>query len=164
MCSCTENTSSIGELLERYKPYAKDSLIPVLQEVQQVYGFLSYENLVAVSKAFGLSLAKVYGVASFYNQFKFNTPGRYNIQVCRGTACHVKGSAKILEKIKRVLNINEGETTKDGLFSIEVVACVGACSLAPVLCINGEYYSRVTPDQVEGIINNLRDVKHEKDL
>ena len=95
-------------------------------------------------------------MASFYNQFKFQAPGKNHIQVCRGTACHVKGSSKVLDAVKRVLKVDAGQTTRDGLFSLEVVACVGACSLAPVVCINGEYFSGVTPESLEKILEGYR--------
>ena len=103
-----------------------------------------------------LPASKIYGVATFYNQFRFQAQGFYHIQVCRGTACHVKGSAKVLDAITRELNIQAGQTTRDGLFSIEVVACIGACGLAPVIAINGEFHAQVTPESVVKIIDTLR--------
>ena len=91
-----------------------------------------------------LPASKIYGVATFYNQFRFQPQGRNHVQVCRGTACHVKGSAAILEAVKRELKIDAGQTTRDGQFSLEVVACIGACGLAPVICVNGEFHAGVT--------------------
>jgi NADH-quinone oxidoreductase E subunit len=146
-------------IFAKYKNAGRDSLIPILQDLQEKEGFLSFDSLLSVSRFLNLPLSKIYGVASFYNQFKFNQPGKYQIQVCRGTACHVKGSIKVLDALKRELKIDAGQTTRDGLFSLEVVACVGACSLAPVVCINGEYYAGVTPDSIEKIIDSYREKK-----
>jgi len=148
---------SMDDIFSRYEGAKRDSLIPILQDVQEKDGFLSFDSLLAVSRFLNLPLSKIYGVASFYNQFKFNQPGRYHIQLCRGTACHVKGSAKVLDAVKRTLKIDSGQTTRDGLFSLEVVACVGACSLAPVVCINGEYYAGVTPESLDRILDTYRE-------
>jgi NADH-quinone oxidoreductase subunit E len=134
----------------------RDSLIPLLQEVQGVDGFLSRESILQIGRHLGLPASKIYGVATFYNQFRFQAPGRYHIQICRGTACHVKGSAGLLEGLKRALKIQPGQTTADGLFSLEVVACIGACGLAPVIAINGEFYGGVTADSVGRIIADYR--------
>jgi len=150
------SSASVEKVLERHKGAKRDSLIPILQDVQEDEGFLSFDSLLAVSRFLNLPLSKIYGVASFYNQFKFQAPGKYKIQLCRGTACHVKGSAGVLEAVKRYLKIDAGETTKDKLFSLEVVACVGACSLAPVVCINGEYYAGVNPDKMEKILKEYQ--------
>ncbi|MEI6093555.1 MAG: NADH-quinone oxidoreductase subunit NuoE [bacterium] len=150
------SSSVIDKMLEKHKGAKRDSLIPILQEIQESEGYLSFDALLAVSRFLNLPLSKIYGVASFYNQFKFQAPGKYQIQVCRGTACHVKGSAGVLEAIKRYLKIDAGQTTKDKLFSIDVVACVGVCSLAPVVCINGEYYAGVTPEKIENILKEYQ--------
>lgn len=153
---CADKHIKIKPILEKYRDAKRDSLIPMLQDVQDAEGFLSFDSLLAVSRFLNLPLSKVYSVASFYNQFKFQAPGKNHIQVCRGTACHVKGSLKVLDAIKRTLKIDSGETTRDGLFSLEVVSCVGVCSLAPVVCINGEYYAGVTPEGVEKILKGYR--------
>jgi NADH-quinone oxidoreductase subunit E len=155
-------SKNLEEILQKHKDAKRDSLIPILQDIQEKEGFLSFDSLLEVSKKLNIALSKVYGVASFYNQFKFNQPGKNHIQVCRGTACHVKGSLNVLDTVKRVLKIKEGETTKDGLFSLEVVSCVGVCSLAPVICINGEYYAQVTKDKIESIIKTYQE-KENKD-
>lgn len=134
----------------------RDKLIPILQEVQEKEGFLSRDSIVKISEQLNLSESKVYGVASFYNQFRFQPRGRYEIQVCRGTACHVQGSATILEILEGELGVKHGETTRDGLFSLEVVACIGACGLAPVISINGEFFAKVTADKIKNILNEFR--------
>jgi NADH:ubiquinone oxidoreductase subunit E len=143
-------------VLDKFTDKKRGSLIPMLQELQEANGYLTRDMLIQVGGRLGIPVSKVYGVASFYNQFRFQAPGLYKIQVCRGTACHVKGSLGVLEAIKRDLKIDAGQTTRDGLFSIEVVSCVGACGLAPVICINGEFFAGVTPESVVEILATFR--------
>lgn len=142
----------VEEILQDYAEAQRDALIPILQKVQEKEKYLSAESLKKISAHLNIPLSKIYGVASFYNQFKFQAPGKYHIMICRGTACHVKGSAEVLESLMRELKIESGETTKDGLFSLEVVSCVGVCSLAPVICINDKYHTKIKPEQVSDII------------
>lgn len=149
-------TTDIGALLERYPNASRDSLIPILQEVQEELGYLSRDAVVEIGKHLRLPASKIYGVATFYNQFRFQPQGRNHIQVCRGTACHVKGSAAILDALKRELKIEAGQTTRDGEFSLEVVACIGACGLAPVICVNGEFHAGVTTQSVGKILDSYR--------
>lgn len=134
----------------------RSALIPILQAVQDHAGFLSRAAVVRIGERLSLPAAKIYGVATFYNQFRFQAPGRYHVQVCRGTACHVKGSASVLNALRRELGIEPDQTTRDGLFSLEVVACIGACGLAPVICINDEYHAQVTPESIRKIIREYR--------
>jgi NADH-quinone oxidoreductase subunit E len=143
-------------ILARYENAKRDSLIPLLQEVQQEHGYLSREAVLRIGKHLRLPAAKIYGVATFYNQFRFQPQGKNHIQVCRGTACHVKGSAAVLDAIKRELKIEPGQTTRDGQFSLEVVACIGACGLAPVICVNGEFHAGVTTQKVGKIMDSYR--------
>jgi NADH-quinone oxidoreductase E subunit len=150
------STTDIDSVLSQYPNAKRDSLIPILQEVQQIHGYLSRDAVNRIGKLLNLPTSKVYGVATFYNQFRFQPQGRNHIQVCRGTACHVKGSAAVLEAIKRELKIEPGQTTRDGVFSLEVVACIGACGLAPVICINGEFHAGVTTQKVGKILDNYR--------
>jgi NADH-quinone oxidoreductase E subunit len=145
----------IAALAERHGR-TRSSLIPILQEVQQEQGYLSREAVVSIGQHLGLPVSKIYGVATFYNQFRFQAPGHFHVQVCRGTACHVKGSLSVLESMKRELKIEPGQTTRDGLFSLEVVACIGACGLAPVISVNGEFHASVQPEQIKKIINAYR--------
>lgn len=149
-------SSAIEEVLNRYGEGGRDQLIPILQAVQEADGHLSRAAVMAVARHLRLPPSKVFGVATFYNQFRFQPKGRFHVQVCRGTACHVKGSAAVLESLKRSLKIEAGQTTKDGLFSLEVVACIGACGLAPVIAVNGEFHAGVAPDRVTGILNAYR--------
>jgi len=144
-------------ILARYPSGGRESLIPILQETQEEFGYLSREAVVRIGEHLHLPTSKIYGVATFYNQFRFQPKGRFHILVCRGTACHVKGSAAVLDAIKSVLRIESGQTTRDGLFSLEVVACIGACGLAPVICINDEFFGNLTPDKAREIISSYRE-------
>lgn len=146
----------IDAILQRHPDAKRDSLIPILQEVQEQHGYLSRETVVQIGQHLRLPTSKIYGVATFYNQFRFQPQGRYHVQVCRGTACHVKGSAAILDAIKRELKIDAGQTSRDGLFSLEVVACIGACGLAPVICVNGEFHAGLTTQKVSKILDSYR--------
>ena len=127
-------------------------LMPVLQQAQEIYGYLPIEVQAIVAEGLGISLSEVYGVATFYSQFRLNPKGIYRISICLGTACYVKGAAKVLEAVERKLGIQVGECTPDGLFSLESCRCVGACGLAPVMMINDEVYGRLTPDEIPGIL------------
>ncbi len=149
-------TTNLGALLERYPNASRDALIPILQDVQEEQGYLSREAVVQIGKHLRLPTSKIYGVATFYNQFRFQPQGRNHIQLCRGTACHVKGSSALLEAVKRELKVEPGQTTRDGEFSLEVVACIGACGLAPVICINGEFHAGVTTKSLGKIIDSYR--------
>jgi len=148
--------TDIDVILEKRPDAGRDSLIPILQEVQEQEGYLSREAVVKIGEHLNLRASKIYGVATFYNQFRFQPLGRYHIQVCRGTACHVKGSLALLERLQRELAIDPGETTRDGLFSLEVVACIGACGLAPVISVNGEFHASLVSDDIPGILDSYR--------
>lgn len=148
--------ATIDAILEKHPDAKRDSLIPILQEIQEAEGYLSKEAIIRTGEHLGLPASKIYGVATFYNQFRFQPLGKYHIQVCRGTACHVKGSAGVLDALQRELEIEAGQTTRDGLFSIEVVACIGACGLAPVISVNGEFYAGMTSEKVQTIIEQFR--------
>ena len=148
--------TEVEPILDRYPNARRDALIPILQAVQEADGFLSRDAIVQIGRHLGLPASKVYGVATFYNQFRFQPQGRFHVQVCRGTACHVKGSAAVLDEVERTLGIVAGETSRDGLFSLEVVACMGACGLSPVITVNGDYYAGVTPKRAKAILDNYR--------
>jgi len=143
------------ETIRRYPP-SRDYLIPMLQAVQEQAGYISKESIYEISDYMGLPESKIFGVATFYNQFRLNPPGKYQVQICRGTACHVKGSFNLLEALQRELGIDAGATTRDGLFSLETVACLGACSIAPVMTVNGEFHGRLDKKVVEKTIRELR--------
>jgi NADH-quinone oxidoreductase subunit E len=148
--------TSTKPLLEEYGSAKRDSLIPILQKAQEVHGYLSEEAIAEIGRHLKLPASKVYGVATFYNQFRFAPKGKYHIMLCRGTACHVKGSIKLLDAVTRTLKLQAGQTTRDGMFSLEVVACMGACGLAPAMSINGEMHAKVTPKKVGKIIDECR--------
>ncbi len=155
--------AGLKSILADYPQAGRDSLIPLLQEVQDSQGYLSPEAVSAVGRHLNLPAAKVYGVATFYNQFRFSPRGKYHIQVCRGTACHVKGSGPLLGRLERELKIEPGQTTRDGLFSLEIVACIGACGLAPVISVNGEYHAHLSGDDIPGLLENYRTRMEESD-
>jgi len=143
------------KIIEKYKN-EKGNLIPILQNIQEELGYLSYSNLLYVSEVLDISLEKIYGVATFYSQFRFNPRAKHKISVCLGTACYVKGANDILEEVKNILNIDIGETTEDNLFSIENTRCLGCCSLAPVLMIDDKVYSEVKKENVKEILDSYR--------
>jgi NADH-quinone oxidoreductase subunit E len=149
-------SADIETILRKHPAARRDSLIPILQEVQEAQGYLSREAVIRVSRHLGLPASKIYGVATFYNQFRFAAPGRFHVQLCRGTACHVKGSSALLDAVERMLGASPGQTTRDGLFSLEVVACIGACGLAPVICVNGEFFAAVTAQRARDILDSCR--------
>jgi NADH-quinone oxidoreductase subunit E len=153
--------STAEAILETMPNAKRDSLIPILQQIQQKDGFLSRSAVEEVGQHLNIPVSKIFGVATFYNQFKFIAPGKYHIQVCRGTACHVLGSATVLEELEKALKVKAGQTTRDGLFSVEVVACIGACGLAPVISINGEFHAKVTSESLSQILDTYRQ-KEEK--
>jgi NADH-quinone oxidoreductase subunit E len=152
----TETCPTIDQILTSHRGATRDALIPILQEIQEAEGFLSRASIARVGQELNLATSKVYGVATFYNQFRFAPQGKYHLMLCRGTACHVKGSRKLLESVTQSLRIQPGETSRDRLFSLEIVACMGACGLAPALSVNGEVYAKVTPRKLNGIIADCR--------
>lgn len=135
---------------------ARSGLIPILQMVQKHFSYLPAAALDIVARHLGIPLVEVHGVATFYNQFRFNPPGRYPIKVCLGTACHVKGGDIILENFERKLGIQDGETTVDREFSIERVACVGCCALAPVALVGETVHGGMAPSKIEGLFTRIQ--------
>ena len=132
----------------------RSNLIPILQKVQAVAGYLSPEAITEISRFLGITENDIYSVASFYAQFRFTRPGEHNIKVCLGTACHVRGGKTILKLVKRHLGIEEGEITPDLEYSLETVACIGCCALAPNLVINRDIYGRMNPKKVASIFGH----------
>lgn len=143
--------NDIKEML-RNMDRRRDNLLPVLQSIQKKHSYLSKETIKLVAEHLKISSSEVYGVATFYNQFRFNPPGKHQIKVCLGTACHVKGGDIILENFERKLKISSGETTPDREFSIDRVACVGCCALAPVATVDETTQGNMAPSRVEGIL------------
>ena len=140
----------LGKILSSYKGKTED-LIPILQGVQAEFGYLPEPVMVEVAKFLGLTESRVYGVASFYAQFRFSPIGKNLLMVCRGTACHVHGAPKVLEEISRRLGIKEGETTEDSEYTLETVACIGCCALAPAMMINKTVETKLTPKKIEAL-------------
>ena len=130
----------------------KTRLMAVMQEAQSIYGYLPYEVQKMIAEGLDVPMEKVYGVATFYAQFALSPKGKYNISVCLGTACYVKGSQLVLDKLTEMLGIEPGECTQDAKFSLEACRCIGACGLAPVMMINDDVYGKLTPDMLEGIL------------
>lgn len=155
-----EKEYQVEQLLSQYEN-DKKFLMPILQKLQEIYGYLSFDILNLISEKLDISLEEIYGVASFYSQFKFEQKAKYKINVCLGTVCYVKGSSEILDEVKSILGIDMGETTSDGLFSIENTRCLGCCSLAPVMMINGKVYSEVKKEEVKSIIDSYRGAENE---
>jgi NADH-quinone oxidoreductase E subunit len=147
---------SVETILQGHPDAGRDHLIPILQEVQAADGYLSKAAIMRVGQQLQLPASKIFGVATFYNMFRFQPRGKYHVMVCRGTACHVKGSKRVLDMVTRTLKLQPGETSRDGLFSLEVVACMGACGLAPVVNINGQFYAKVTPLKLQKILDDCR--------
>lgn len=146
----------IEAILDKHANAKRDALIPLLQEVQEACGYVPREAVTLIGRRLNLPTSKIYGVATFYNQFRFQPKGKYHFMVCRGTACHVKGSFKLLETAMKLLKLKPGETGRDKQFSLEVVACMGACGLGPVLNLNGEFHAKVTPRKLASIIEECR--------
>lgn len=154
-CSCGEETdqskeAAMQKLFEQYRDY-KGGLIPVLQEAQNIYGYLPKEVLQQIAKELRIPFSKVFGVTTFYAQFHLKPRGRNIIRVCLGTACHVRGGSKIFEAAQEALGVGQGGTTEDLKFTLETVACIGACGLSPCMMINDDTHGRLVPKQVAGI-------------
>jgi NADH:ubiquinone oxidoreductase subunit E len=141
-------------LTELLAPYQGERgvLIPVLQQVQGEFGYISEQAVSEIARFLAVSQSEIYGVATFYAQFRFTRPGEHMIKVCQGTACHVRGGARIMETVERELGINPGETTEDYKFSLERVACFGCCALSPVMVVDDTVYSRMTPAKAKHIV------------
>ncbi len=155
-CRCRDNEKDkfLEELFNKYQPI-KDNLIQMLNEVQEHYGYVPMRTQMELSEFLKVPMAEIYGVVTFYSRFTLKPKGKYNIAVCLGTACYVKGSQKIMDRLKERLKIEAGETTKDGKFSIEETRCVGACGLAPVFTVNGEVYGKATVQKLDQVLEEL---------
>lgn len=160
MCNCNCGKSSdlslIKDVLDKYAD-VKGSLITILQKAQDIYGYLPTDVIYYIAEKTGSTPAEVMGVATFYTQFRLQPVGKYLIMLCQGTACHVNGSERIENTIKEHLGITDGQTTDDGLFTLKNVACLGCCSLSPVMMINGETYGSLTPEKTVSILQSLKE-------
>ena len=153
-CNCNQKDEFLSNIFSTYLP-VKDNLIQILNEVQEHYGYIPMFAQKEISEFLKIPLAEIYGVITFYSRFTLKPKGKYNIAVCLGTACYVKGSQKIMDRLKEKLGIEPGETTKDGKFSIEETRCVGACGLAPVFTVNGEVYGKATVQKMDQVLDEL---------
>ena len=150
----SEATAAVAEILAGYPP-RRDNLIPILQEVQERHGYLSEDAVGALAAASGISENEIYGVATFYAQFRFRPPAEHTIHVCEGTACHVRGGHQLMHDFEERLAITAGEMTADHRFGLERVACVGCCALAPVVLVDGKVRAGMKPKQVRGLLAQL---------
>lgn len=155
-----EAKAEIISLIAKYKGETSPLMV-ILEAIQKKYGYIPLDVQELVAKELDVPFSEVYGVVTFYNFFSLNPKGKYVIGVCLGTACYVKNAQLVLDKVEELLHIKPGETTEDGLFTIEALRCIGACALAPAMSINGKVYGQVKPEQIEGILNGYR---HEEGL
>lgn len=151
-----EQMAALKSCIDEHRGEA-GALMPVLHEAQNIYGYLPLEVQTVIAEELNVSLAEVYGVATFYSQFSLTPKGKHQVSVCLGTACYVKGSDKVLEEVEKELGIKCGECTADRSFSIDSCRCVGACGLAPVMIVDGEVYGRLTAKEVAGILKKHRE-------
>ncbi len=143
-------------IFKKYKPGKREDLIPLLQEIQENNGFISEESIVRTGNFLGLSTTKIYGLATFYDKFRFFPSGRIHIQICHGTSCFLNGSQAIINQIKELTGIQPGQTSRDGSLSYEIVSCMGGCNNGPVLNVNGEYHTHIKADQLPELVKKLK--------
>lgn len=161
-CCCNDNVENdvrikkVPEIIEKFKN-TDGALIPVMHEIQKLFGYLPKPALEMVSDGLNISMSEIYGVATFYSQFTLEPKGEHIIRVCLGTACYVKGSQEIMDKLCAELDVEVGKTTKDGKFTIEAARCLGGCGLAPVMTIDDKVFGRLVPDDVSRILKDYRD-------
>jgi len=151
-----ENYDKVKELVERYGR-RKMALMPILHDVQEHYGYIPQTAQDIIAAELKIPLTDVYGLITFYARFSLVPQGKNRVSICMGTACYVKGAEKVLSAVKQNLGINSGETTEDGLFSIDATYCVGACGLAPVMMVNDNVYGKITPEQIKDVLSKYRD-------
>lgn len=157
-CACVdEKERKLQEIIEKYKNI-NGALIPVLHEAQDVYGYLPMSVQKKISEKMNIPLSEIYGVVTFYTQFSLKPKGKYKVSTCMGTACYVKGSNLILDKLKEKLGISVGDCSEDGRFSLDACRCIGACGLAPVIMINDDVYGKLSPDDIDKILDKYKDL------
>ena len=155
-CNCSKVDEKLENILKNYEEGDKSQLIQILNIVQNEYGYIPEHVQARIAVFLDISRAEVYGVITFYSRFTLKPKGKYNIAICLGTACFVKGSEKLLDTAKEALKIKEGETTADGKFSLEATRCIGACGLAPVFTVNDEVYGKATPEMMKKVIEEYK--------
>ena len=156
MCECIEKRlkEETIEIAEKYTQ-DKENLIPILNEIQEKYGYIPKTSQLEISNYLNMPMAEIFGVITFYSRFTLEPKGKYNISVCLGTACFVKGSGRLLDRLKDRLKVDEGKTTEDGKFSIDTTRCVGACGIAPVFTVNNEVYGHATVKKLDEVLDKL---------
>lgn len=150
---------SLEEILERYPFVQRDNLIPILQDIQDEYGYLSEEAIVKVGKYLNIPTVRIYGVATFYHHFRFNNKGKYHFKICNGTSCHINLNILIIKEIEKRLGIKDNEVTKDGLFSLEETTCMAACGEGPVMLVNERCFTKLTIEKVNEIIDSCKQME-----
>ena len=150
-----EQEEKLLKLIENFKD-VQGALMPVMQGAQDIYGYLPIEVQEIIADKMNVSLEKIFGIATFYTQFALNPKGKYNVSVCMGTACYVKGAGDVFDELKTQLGIQSGECTKDGKFSLEATRCLGCCGLAPVMTVNEDVYGRLTRKEIKGILEKYK--------
>ncbi|MHC1707721.1 MAG: NAD(P)H-dependent oxidoreductase subunit E [Bacteroidales bacterium] len=148
--------AEIESIIQKHLKNQRDILIPVLQDIQKEFGYISEEAVIKIGRYLNLPTSKIFGVATFYDEFHFQVKGRLHIIICRGTTCHLSTSLKLLEDVQNYLNIKPGEISRDGMYSLSTNTCMGACGLAPVISINGVYYEQMTIDTFKELLESLR--------
>jgi len=156
------NDKKIAEFVERYKKINGNSLIGILQGIQEEYRYVPERAIKIVAEKLDISLIDVYGVATFYTSFNLKPVGQHLVTVCLGTACHVREGARIVDAISRYLKIRPGETTRDFKFTLQTVSCLGCCAIGPIVVVDGEYHGEMTPSKILGILKNIREKKDAK--
>jgi NADH-quinone oxidoreductase subunit E len=146
----------IEQILKKYKPGHREELIPLLQDIQENFGLLSEDSIIKVGSYVGLSTTKIYGLATFYDQFRFIPAGKIHIRVCNGTSCYLNGSGSLIDKMREETGILPGQTTRDGLLSYDIVTCMGGCTKGPLLRVNDEYLTSVRAEQLPDLIEKLK--------
>jgi len=159
--SAKESVPKIRYILAQH-PANRGSLIPILQDIQKEFGYLSKDAINQIGQWLDVSANEIYGVATFYTQFRFNPPGEHTIQSCQGTACHVRGGLQILKELQKHLGIKAGQTTSDGKFDLQRVACLGCCALAPVVAVDGKVHAGMTVKKVPSILSQYSGKKDSK--
>ncbi len=149
-------SKDIDIILKKYKQGKREDLIPLLQEIQEEHGYLSEESIVSAGSFLGLSTTKIYGLATFYDKFRFIPTGKINIRICHGTSCFLNGSREIINKIYEETGIKPGQTTRDGVLSYEIASCMGGCNNGPVINVNGNYYTHIKAEQLPELIRKLK--------
>ncbi len=149
-------SADLDTILKKYKQGKREDLIPLLQDIQETMGYLSEDSIVRIGGFLGLSTTKIYGLATFYDRFRFIPSGKIHIRICNGTSCFLNGSQSVINKIKEETGITAGQATRDGYFSYEIVSCMGGCCNGPVINVNGEYYTHIKAEQLPDLLKRLK--------